>query len=106
MFEPMITTDILGVIHAWVEGKNARTYRDTLCALQGKLISYDLKIGLRTPAGVCIIVDYANAEDRPGQRRVSQLTADHVAIAKKFADTVFHPLVSDRIPLFREEYPF
>ena len=95
-------TDNLNVLRLWKEGKNARNHRESLRAYHGSLWSYNLKIGARTETGVCVVVDHT----APAKSYRSQTTSCHVNLAKSFADTIFHPLVSECSPLFKEEFPF
>ena len=95
-------TDNLNVIRLWRVGKNARNHRESLRAQDGNLWSYNKKIGVRTGTGICVVGNYTAAMG--GYH--SQTTSIHVNLAKKFAHTVFHPLVCESSPLFTEEVPF
>ncbi len=104
MSEFFITvTDNVNVVRMWSEGKNARNRAYTLASIDGSLVSFHHKIGHRTERGTCIVADL----------KFSQLpatlvgpTLDHIKLAKSFADTIFHELVSECSPLFMEEVPF
>lgn len=92
------------VIAAWKNGASAHNHRQTLSSLRcedgsTELFSYELKIGERTPAGVCIIADYT-ADSKAFQ---SITTARHVDLAKTPSEganiVVFHPLVWESSPM-------
>ena len=105
MGEPTVT-DNLNVVRLWSEGKNARNHHQTLFAIDGELLSYHRKIGHRTEAGVCVVADL-NLDNVPLSYEDNiKATLAHIELAKGFADTVFHQLVSECSPLFREEVPF
>ena len=59
----------------------------------GSLWSYNLKIGQRTPAGVCVVADYMAPYFQ------SQTTSCHVSRAKGYADMVMNPLVWETSPM-------
>ena len=103
MGEPTVT-DNLNVVRLWSEGKNARNRPYTLASIDGSLVCYHHKIGHRTEGGTCIVADL-KLKGYPPSYNV-QLTLDHIKLAKKYADTVFHELVCDYSPLFKEEVPF
>ncbi|MED5368999.1 MAG: hypothetical protein VX978_05850 [Pseudomonadota bacterium] len=106
IYGDMPVTDNLNVIRLWKEGKNARNHRQTLFAIDGELLSYHRKIGHRTKAGVCVVADL-DLDDVPLTYADNiKATLAHIALAKGFADTVFHQLVSECSPLFRDEVPF
>ena len=88
------------------EGKNARNHHHTLYALDGELLSYHRKIGHRTDAGVCVVADLTLDDVPLSYEDNIKATLAHIQLAKGFADTVFHQLVSECSPLFREEVPF
>ena len=97
-------TDNVSVIKNWKEGKNARNHAGTLWTEGPVLWSRNHKIGHRTKAGVCVIADLT-LSDIPGNYN-TETTLGHIKLAKSFADTVFHQLVSESSPLFTEEFPF
>tara|TARA_B000000557_G_scaffold248804_1_gene233706 strand:+ start:439 stop:789 length:351 start_codon:yes stop_codon:yes gene_type:complete len=99
-------TDNLNVIKMWKEGKNARNQQHTLVAIGGELISNHRKIGHRTKAGVCVVADLDLADIPTNHAYNIRATKAHITLAKRHADTVFHQLVSECSPLFREEVPF
>ena len=102
----ILVTDNFGVLTLWKEGKNARNHHQTLFAIDGELLSYHRKIGHRTEAGVCVVADL-NLDNVPLSYEDNiKATLAHIELAKGFADTVFHQLVSECSPLFREEVPF
>lgn len=101
-----IVTDNLSVIVLWKQGKNARNHDGSLHCVNGELISHTYKIGHRTKAGVCVVADLA-PDKLPGMYFCNvQSTLRHIKLAKRHADTIFHQLVSECSPLFREEVPF
>lgn len=95
-------TDNLNVVRAWKEGKNARNHKNTLMTIDGELFSYQLKIGSRTEAGVCVLADFMAGSG--GFH--SMTTSQHVSLAKRSADVVMHPLVWESSPLSKNEVPF
>tara|TARA_A100001015_G_scaffold321619_1_gene453481 strand:+ start:5194 stop:5523 length:330 start_codon:yes stop_codon:yes gene_type:complete len=99
-------SDNLNVIRMWKEGKNARNHHGTLFALGGELMSNHRKIGHRTKAGVCVVADLSLDDVPLTYADNIKATLAHIQLAKSFADTVFHQLVSECSPLFREEVPF
>ena len=102
MSDDTLITDNLNVVRAWANGKNARNQTETLTTRNGELFSYGLKIGVRTHSGICIVADHT----APSGSYHSVATSSHVNLAKRFADEVFHPKVSARSPLFKDEVPF
>ena len=96
--------DNLAVIKAWKAGKNARNYGRTLWTHDGDLWSLCRKIGARTTAGVCVVADLT-LSDADGNYD-PQTSLAHIALAKKFADTIFHELVWESSPLSNKELPF
>tara|TARA_B100000212_G_C26929641_1_gene345506 strand:- start:79 stop:402 length:324 start_codon:yes stop_codon:yes gene_type:complete len=100
-----IVTDNLNVVRLWSKGKNARNRPYTLASVDGKLLSYHHKIGFRTKKGICIVADL-QMKDYPNSYDVKTVRG-HIELAKRFADTVFHELVSECSPLFNnDEVPF
>jgi hypothetical protein len=97
-------TDNLNVIKDWKAGKNARNHRGTLWADGPVLWSQHHKIGHRTKAGVCVIADLTLGDVSDSYN--TQTTLMHIHLAKKYADTIFHQLVSESSPLFMRELPF
>lgn len=95
-------TDNLNVVRAWKEGRDARNHKNTLLTIDGELFSYQLKIGSRTDAGVCVLADFMASSG--GFH--SMTTSQHVSLAKRVADMVMHPLVWATSPLSHEEIPF
>ena len=95
-------TDNLYVVRAWKEGVDARNHKNTLLTIDGELFSYQLKIGSRTDAGVCVLADFMAGSG--GFH--SMTTSQHVSIAKRMADVVMHPLVWATSPLSNEQVPF
>ncbi len=78
------------VVRLWAAGQHSTNHRNSLYSMEdGSLWSYNLKIGQRTPAGVCVVADYMAGAD--GFR--SQTTSCHVSRAKRYADMVMNPLV-------------
>ena len=102
----MPVTDNFNVIRLWSEGKNARNHHQTLFALDGELLSYHRKIGHRTEAGVCVVADLDLNDVPLSYEHNIKATHAHIELAKRFADTIFHQLVSECSPLFRDEVPF
>ena len=103
MSDPTIT-DNLNVIKEWKAGKNARNHGNTLWTNDSGLWSLSRKIGHRTKAGVCVVADLTLDDARYSYN--TETTLCHIKLAKSFADTVFHQLVCESSPLFREEFPF
>ncbi len=99
-------TDNLNVLRLWKEGKNARNHHQTLRSIDGELLSYHRKIGHRTDAGVCVVADLDLNDVPLSYEHNIKATLAHIELAKRFADTIFHQLVSECSPLFREEVPF
>lgn len=100
-----IVTDNINVIREWKDGKNARNFSSSLSACDGILWSLHRKIGHRTEAGVCVIADLTLDNFSPGNYD-AETTLCHIKLAKPFADTIFHQLVSESSPLFIDELPF
>ena len=103
-YTKVTVTDNLSVIMEWKQGKNARNHRGTLWTNNNVLWSQNRKIGHRTDAGVCIVADL-KLLDLPHVYNVD-ITLAHIKLAKRFADTIFHELVSESSPLFKDEVPF
>ena len=99
-------TDNFNVLRMWKEGKNARNHHHTLRSLDGELLSYHRKIGHRTESGVCVVADLDLSDEPLSYDDSVKGTLAHIELAKSFADTVFHQLVSECSPLFRDEVPF
>ena len=97
-------TDNLSVIKDWKAGKNARNHRETLWTDGHVLWSQHHKIGHRTKAGVCVVADLTL--DHLPLNYNTETTLSHIQLAKRFADTIFHQLVSECSPLFMDEVPF
>lgn len=95
-------TDNLNVVRAWKEGADARNHKNTLLTIGGELFSYQLKIGSRTDAGVCVLADFMAGSG--GFH--SMTTSQHVSLAKRMADVVMHPLVWESSPLSHDGAPF
>ena len=106
IYEDIHVTDNFGVLKLWKEGKNARNHRHTLFALDGELLSHNYKIGHRTERGVCVVADLTLDDVPLSYEHNIKATLAHIELAKTFADTVFHQLVSECSPLFRDEVPF
>jgi len=104
--DPVHVTDNLNVVRMWKKGKNARNHQHTLIAIEGQLLSNHRKIGHRTKAGVCVVADLDLDAIPNTYSHSKHITLGHIQLAKKHADTVFHQLVSECSPLFREEVPF
>ena len=86
------------VVRLWAAGRTAWNHRGSLHSTDdGGLYSYNLKIGQRTPAGVCVVADYMAGTD--GFH--SQTTSCHVSRAKGYADMVMNPMVWESSPLSR-----
>lgn len=105
-YDDTCVTDNFNVLRMWKEGKNARNHHHTLRSLDGELLSYHRKIGHRTEAGVCVVADLDLKVDSSSYELNTKVTLAHIELAKSFADTVFHQLVSECSPLFRDEVPF
>ena len=105
-YEDMQVTDNFNVLRLWKEGKNARNHHHTLFALDGELLSHNYKIGHRTKAGVCVVADLDMSSEPYCFNESTQAIQKHIALAKRYADTIFHQLVSESSPLFRDEVPF
>jgi len=109
-YDGIHVTDNLNVLRLWKEGKNARNHHQTLRSLDGELLSYHRKIGHRTEAGVCVVADLDLNDVPLGYEKAYahniKATKAHIELAKRYADTIFHQLVSECSPLFRDEVPF
>jgi len=82
------------VVRLWAAGRQATNHKRTLYSMEdGSLWSYNLKIGQRTDAGVCVVADYMAPHFR------SQTTSCHVSRAKGYADMVMNPLVWEQSPM-------
>jgi len=82
------------VVRLWAAGQHSTNHKKTLQACKdGSLWSYNLKIGQRTPAGVCVVADFMAPHFR------SQTTSCHVSRAKRYADMVMNPLVWAHSPM-------
>jgi hypothetical protein len=95
------------VIEAWINGEPATNHKRTLKALPtGELFSYFLKIGQRTPSGICVIGEYNSNTSH----FKSKTTSRHISIAKRLVSAsgglIMHPLVWETSPLHKEELPF
>ena len=82
------------VLDAWRDGVSARNHKRTLKSVAyddgyTDLYSYNLKIGSRTPAGVCVLADYT----APAKGFKSMTTSQHVGLAKREVATlnIMHP---------------
>lgn len=106
IYDDIHVTDNFGVLRMWKEGKNARNHHHTLFSLDGELLSYNYKIGHRTERGVCVVADLSLDDVPLSYEDNIKATLGHIELAKAFADTVFHQLVSECSPLFRNEVPF
>jgi hypothetical protein len=91
-----------GVLDAWRNGVSARNHRCSLTSISypngsAELFSYDLKIGERTPAGVCIIADFT----APANGFHSMTTSCHVNLAKYTTGgpVIMHPKVWECSPM-------
>lgn len=105
-YNDLQVTDNFNVLRLWKEGKNARNHHHTLFALDGELLSHNYKIGHRTESGVCVVADLDLSDVPMTYNDSVKGTLAHIELAKPFADTVFHQLVSECSPLFRDEVPF
>lgn len=101
----IIRTDNSGVIKAWKAGEAAKNGRGSLHTDGSALYSYDLHIGQRTDAGVCVLADYT----APAKGYHSQTTSCHVNLAKHAGVgatvMIMHPKVWAHSPL-SERVPF
>jgi len=89
------------VVRLWAAGQTACSWTHNLYSMEdGSLWSYNLKIGQRTDAGVCVVADYMAGSG--GFR--SQTTSCHVSRAKGYADMVMNPLVWAQSPMSRVNY--
>ena len=88
------------VIESWVAGKKSSNHKRTLMSMPRpdgcvELFSYNLKIGHRTRAGVCVVGDFT----APTGSFHSVTTSCHVNKAKRVAAMVMHPKVWDVSPV-------
>ena len=97
-----------GVLNAWRNGVSARNHKGTLRSIAFEdgytdLYSYELKIGSRTPAGVCVVADYT----APAKGFRSMTTSQHVCLAKYTTENpvIMNPLVWEPSAL-SNEIPF
>lgn len=96
-----------GVIDAWARGEEARNGNGSLWSDErGDLFSYNLHIGTRTVAGICIVGNYT----RSGVYK-SQTTSTHVNAAKRIAEqrggVIMHPHAWEKTPMSRTaDLPF
>ena len=96
------------VLDAWRDGVSARNHKRTLKSVAfddgyTDLYSYELKIGSRTPAGVCVLADYTAA----AKGFKSMTTSQHVCLAKYTTQSavIMNPLVWESSAL-SDEIPF
>ncbi len=96
------------VLDAWRNGVSARNHKRTLKSVAfddgyTDLYSYELKIGSRTPAGVCVLADYT----APAKGFKSMTTSQHVCLAKHTTQSavIMNPLVWESSAL-SDEIPF
>ena len=97
-----------GVLDAWRNGVSSRNHKRTLRSVAfadgyTDLYSYELKIGSRTPAGVCVVADYTAT----AQGFKSMTTSQHVCLAKHTTQSavIMNPLVWESSAL-SDEIPF
>ena len=92
------------VVDAWRAGESATNHRRSFyCLDNGSLWSYNLKIGQRTPNGICVMADYTA---KTGEFR-SMTTSCHVGVARIVAHHVWHPKVWEVSQLNNtEDIPF
>jgi len=95
------------VIKLWKDGVKAINHKRSLTSVPRpdgcvELFSYNLKIGHRTPAGVCVVADFT-AKSRSFY---SMTTSCHVNKAKEVAGLVMHPKVWQVSPVSDEGLPF
>ena len=84
------------VVRLWAAGQHSTNHRNSLYSMEdGSLWSYNLKIGQRTPAGVCVVADFMAGADAFR----SMTTSQHVSRAKRYADMVMNPLVWEHSPM-------
>ena len=97
-----------GVLSAWRKGVSARNHKGTLTSRAQPdgycdLLSYDLKIGSRTPSGNLVLANYT----APAGGFKSMTTSQHVCLARDTTREdleLMNPLVwessalSDRMP--------
>jgi hypothetical protein len=89
------------VAEAWRTGQSATNHRKSFyCLDDGSLWSYNLKIGQRTPNGICIMANYTASGEF-----MSQTTSCHTAKARVVAHHVWHPKVWD-VSRFSQMLPF
>ena len=96
------------VITKWMNGVSARNHRYSFSSVSypngsAELFSYGLKIGERTPAGVCVIADFT----APAKGFHSMTTSCHVNLTKCMTGSavIMNPLVWECSPL-SESKPF
>jgi len=97
-----------GVIKAWQNGVSARNHGYSFSSVSypngsAELFSYGLKIGERTPAGVCVIADFT----APAKGFHSMTTSCHVNLTKCMTGNavIMNPLVWECSPM-SESKPF
>ncbi len=97
-----------GVIKAWQSGVSARNHRYSFSSVSypngsAELFSYGLKIGERTPAGVCVIADFT----APAKGFHSMTTSCHVNLTKCMTGgaVIMNPLVWECSPMSKSK-PF
>ena len=87
------------VVRLWAAGQASCSHTHNLYSMEdGSLWAYNLKIGQRTPAGVCVVADFMAPHFR------SQTTSCHVSRAKGYADMVMNPLVWAQSPMSKVNY--
>tara|TARA_B100000287_G_C20654668_1_gene788122 strand:+ start:403 stop:729 length:327 start_codon:yes stop_codon:yes gene_type:complete len=104
---PRVTND--KVIHAWTHGLSAQNHNGTFGSIsypngRAELFSYELKIGERTKAGVCVLADYT----APAGGFKSMTTSQHVCLTKHTIGkklVIMNPRVWQCSPL-SEDKPF
>jgi len=77
------------VIQCWARGESSNNDRSSLHTDGTLLYSYRLPIGHRTNDGTLVVADYMASS---GSFQ-SQTTSQHVGLAKRVADQVWHPEV-------------
>ena len=77
------------VIQMWARGEASNNGRSSLHTDGTILRSYELPIGHRTSDGTLVVADYMAGS---GSFQ-SQTTSQHVGLAKRVADQVWHPMV-------------
>lgn len=88
------------VISNWTKGKAAKSSNGALSTDGRDLFSYNLRIGYRSPAGVCIVADYTS----PGGGFHSSTTSCHVGKARSVADHIMHPTVFENSEFKNDDY--